>query len=74
MGKRKTVSKAQLFELHSWVLSAFVSKVDLGHGHILISKKKSAAPVLSISVGVHGQENRAICFLTVERFLLLINK
>lgn len=47
MEKRKTVSKAQLFELHSQVLRALVSKVDLGHGHILISKKKSATLVLN---------------------------
>lgn len=53
-----TVSKAQLFELHSWVLRALVCKMDLGHGDILISKKKSATLVLnSLLIGVHGQGN-----------------
>lgn len=46
MGKAKTVSMAQLFELHSWVLRALVSSMDLGHRHILVSKMKSAIPVL----------------------------
>jgi len=49
MEKRKTVSKAQLFELHSCVLRTLVSRVDLGHGHIFISKQKSATPVLDPS-------------------------
>lgn len=42
-----TVSKAQLFELHSWVLRALVCNMDLGHGDILISKKKSVSLVLN---------------------------
>lgn len=47
MRKGKTVSKTQLSELHSWVLRALVSSMDLGHRYILISEKKSATPVLN---------------------------
>lgn len=47
MGKGLQVSKTLLFELYSWVLRALVCNVDLGHGDILISKKKSVALVLN---------------------------